>query len=71
VLIDGEVDGVGGGAADGHDGRPSVEVSQSASTVYLSNDLRYGVAAGHLAVGLDVINGDHGEMFADACERTG
>lgn len=68
LLIDGEVDGMGRCTSSDHNGRPCVEVAQSSSFVDLLDDLGDRIAAGYLAVGLDIINGDHRQMLADACE---
>lgn len=62
---------MGRGAAEGDDGGSRIEVTQSARIVDLAYYLRDGEAAGDLTVGLDVIDGDHGEVFADACEGAG
>jgi hypothetical protein len=62
---------VGRGAAEGDDGRPRIEVTQSARIVNLADNLGDREAAGDLTVGLDIIDGDHGEVFADACEGAG
>lgn len=55
-------------AACDYDGGSGVEVGHASGSVYLLYYREGGDVLAGLAVGFDVVDGDHGEVFADACE---